>query len=373
VTEFVEPAYHQHALSDVVPAIASALGVESLSRELGGSTLRLPDAASYVIFMVDGLGSELLSRYRHAAPFLSSLMSIPGTSGVPSTTATSLTSLGTGLPPGQHGLVGFTARIPGTQLLLNHLTWDRAVDPLEWQPHQTAFGMLAGEGVAVTMVNKREFRGSGLTVAATRGAEFVGADKVGERIACVLSATRRSPSLTYLYDGDLDWTGHRYGVASTAWLQQLAMVDASAEQLREALPSSTRLVVVADHGMIDSPADARIDVDERLELRDGVALVGGEARFRHLYCHQGAVDEVAATWREVLADDATVLTREQASARGWFGPVDPSVRFRIGDVVVACHGETAIMSSQAFPYEMTLVGLHGSLTRDEMLIPILIA
>jgi hypothetical protein len=373
VSELVEPAYHDHALSDVLPAVASALGVESLHRDLGGSSLLLPDAAAYVIFLVDGLGAELLTRYRHAAPFLSSLVSIPATAGVPSTTVTSLASLGTGLTSGQHGLVGYTARIPGTGELLNHLTWDRAVDPLEWQPHQTAFSMLAAEGVAVTTVNKREFRGSGLTVAATRGAEFVGADRVGERIAGVLAASRRTPSLTYLYDGDLDWTGHKYGVASTAWLQQLSMVDAAAEQLREALPSSTRLVVVADHGMIDSPTDARIDVDERLELRDGVALIGGEARFRHVYCQRGAVDEVAATWREILGDRATVLTRDQASARGWFGPVDPGVRLRIGDVVVACHGDTAIMSSQAFPYETRLVGLHGSLTRDEMLIPILIA
>ena len=55
-----------------------------------------------------------------------------------------------------------------------------------------------------------------------------------------------------MYDGDLDWTGHRYGVDSSQWLQQLAMVDAEAEQLRETLPSSTRLVVVADHGMVDA-------------------------------------------------------------------------------------------------------------------------
>ena len=47
------------------------------------------------------------------------------------------------------------------------------------------------------------------------------------------------------------------------------MVDAEAEQLREALPTSTRLMVVADHGMVDSPPERRIDVDEHHELRDG--------------------------------------------------------------------------------------------------------
>jgi hypothetical protein len=325
------------------------------------------------VFLVDGLGQELLKRYAHAAPFLSSLLSTPGTSGVPSTTATSLTSLGTGLTPGQHGLVGFTARVPGTGELLNHLFWDKDVDPLEWQPHPTEFGRLAKAGVHVTVVNKREFSGSGLTVAGQRGAEFVGADRVGERIAAVLKAAGQAPSLTYLYDGDLDWTGHKHGVASVAWLQQLAMVDAAAEHLREELPSSVRLVVVADHGMIDSPQEHRVDVDQQLELRDGVTLIGGEARFRHLYCRPGAVPDVVATWRSTMGERATVLDRDEVFAKGWFGTVESQVRLRIGDVVVACHGDHAVMSMTDFPYENSLVGLHGSLTPDEMLIPILIA
>lgn len=371
--DLVEPAYARRSLGDVVPAVAAALGVDPHWEDgPGADGLVLPAASAYVLFLIDGLGHELLARYAHAAPFLSSLTGTPGTSGVPSTTATSLTSLGTALTPGQHGVVGFTARIPGTNDLLNHLWWNKEIDPLDWQPHPTAFSRLTAAGVHVTTVNKREFKGSGLTVAAHRGAEFVGKDRVGERIAAVLEAAGRAPSLTYLYDGDIDWTGHKYGVASASWLQQLAMVDAAAEHLREELPSSVRLLVVADHGMIDSPLDARIDVDERLELRDGVALVGGEARFRHLYCQPGAVDDVVATWRGVLGERASVLPRDEVLARGWFGPVEAQVRPRIGDVVVACHGDLAVMSTVDFPYEKTLVGLHGSLSRDEMLIPILV-
>jgi hypothetical protein len=366
---FVEPAYGERSLGDVVPAVAAALGVDVRSH----TRLVLPDAAAYVVFLVDGLGQELLKRYAHAAPFLSSLLSTPGTSGVPSTPATSLTSLGTGLDPGQHGLVGFTTRVPGTGELLNHLFWDKDVDPLEWQPHPTEFARLAQAGVQVTNVNKREFHGSGLTMAGHRGAEFVGADRVGERIAAVLDAAGRAPSLTYLYDGDLDWTGHKHGVASVAWLQQLAMIDAAAEHLREELPASVRLVVVADHGMIDSPLENRVDVDQQLELRDGITLIGGEARFRHLYCRPGAVPDVVATWRSTLGERATVLDRDEGVAKGWFGTVESQVRLRVGDVVVACHDDHAIISMTDFPYENSLVGLHGSLTPDEMLIPILIA
>ncbi|WP_134738913.1 nucleotide pyrophosphatase/phosphodiesterase family protein [Nocardioides sp. 503] len=371
MSTFLEPAYGRRSLGDVVPAVAAALGVPAAAEPTG---LVLPDAASYVVFLIDGLGARLLERHAHAAPYLSSLLAgqEPGTAGVPSTTATSLTSLGTGLTPGTHGMVGFTSRVPGTGRLLNALFWDQDVDPREWQPHETAFARLQRAGVPVTVVNKREFRDSGLTVAAHRGGDFVGADKAGEGIAAAVAASSARPSLTYLYDGDLDWTGHRYGVASSQWLIQLSMIDAEAEQLREALPAHTRLVVVADHGMVDSPPESRVDVDEHLELRDGVALLGGEARFRHLYCQRGAVDDVVATWSEHLGERAEVMTRETAIARGWFGAVAPLVLPRLGDVVVAARGDHGVFSSVDFAYEQTLVGLHGSLTEDEMLIPIVV-
>lgn len=371
---FCEPAYGARSLGDLVPAAARALG-----SPLGPAPtdLELPDAASYVVFLIDGLGARLLERYAHAAPYLSSLLagSTPATAGVPSTTSTSLTSLGTGLTPGAHGLVGFTTRIPGTNDLLNALLWDHDIDPTQWQPHTTAFSTLQSAGVRVTVVNKREFNGSGLTVAAHRGADYVGVDRVGERIAAVVAAStpeRLQPTLTYVYDGDLDWTGHRWGVSSSEWLQQLAMIDHEAEQLREALPADRRLVIVADHGMVDVGPDARIDVSARDELRSGVAIVGGEARFRHLYCSGGAVPDVVATWQESLGERADVMTRAEAIGRGWFGVVDPSVLPRIGDVVVACRGEFAVLSTDGFPYEAHLIGMHGSLTPDEMLIPILL-
>ena len=371
MTAFVEPAYGRRGLGDVVPAVGRALGTDVLAAPDG---LLLPEAPAYVVFLVDGLGSRLLERYAAAAPYLSSLVNgqEPGTAGVPSTTATSLTSLGTGLTPGTHGLVGFTSRVPGTDRLLNALFWDKSVDPLEWQPNQTAFSRLGEAGVRVDVVNKREFDRSGLTIAAHRGAGYIGADRIGERIAAAVAGSTHRPSLTYLYDGDLDWTGHKYGVDSPQWLQQLAAIDAEAVQLREALPDEVRLLVVADHGMVDSTPASRLDVDEHDELRDGLVLLGGEARFRHLYCAPGAESAVAACWAEVLGSRAEVLTREVAIERGWFGAVTEAVLPRLGDVVVAARGELAMFSSRDFGYEMSLVGLHGSLTADEMLIPILV-
>lgn len=369
--EGVIPRYFGGSLADVIPSAVAALGIPGWSNLLG-----LPASSSYVVFLVDGLGWNLLRSRAELAPYLTSLAAAEGseplTCGVPSTTVTSLTSLGTGLPPGAHGVVGFTSRIPGTNDLLDALRWDRDIDPRQWQPHDTAFARAAAAGVSTTSVSKRRFEGSGLSVASQRGADFHGADTIGERISAAVRAAAQPTSLTYVYEGELDSTGHHKGTKSWAWEHQLSAADSFAAQLREALPRHTTLVVVADHGMVDVAPELKLDVDEHPQLMQGVSLFGGEARFRHLYCDAGAVDEVAFTWREQLGVHAWVVTRDQGIDEGWFGSVDSEVRPRLGDVMVASRGNAVVVSTKRRPEEAALIGFHGSLTADEMLIPLLV-
>jgi hypothetical protein len=153
-------------------------------------------------------------------------------------------------------------------------------------------------------------------------------------------------------------------------------VDRLAEQIAGSLPYGTVMYVTADHGMVDVGQDDRIDVDaEGSVLRDGVALLGGEPRFRHVYTQPGAADSVLATWREVLGERAWVLPREEAVKEGWFGPVgtpvSDAVAARIGDVVAACASSWAVVASKAEPHESALTGMHGSLTVAEQLVPML--
>ncbi len=366
---FREPAYGARSLCDLLPGVATAMGVDVL----GQVDLGLPEASAYVVVLVDGLGHEQLAAHRNHAPYLHSLLGrAPLTATVPSTTATSLTSLGTALPPGAHGVAGFVTRVPETGELLNALFWDRDVDPLQWQPHPTAFERLEAAGVATTVVSKGEFAGSGLTRCAHRGAAYVGADDVAERVAGAVAAVATRPSVTYVYDGDLDWHGHRAGVDSSRWRTQLRDIDEDVQELRDALPDDVAVVVTADHGMVDLTPETTLDVDAVPGLRDGVRQLGGEARFRQLWCHPGAADDVATAWAEQLEGRATVLTRDEAVARGWFGPVEASVRPRIGEVVAAAHGSWALFSSVDYAYETSLIGLHGSLTPEEMLVPLLV-
>jgi hypothetical protein len=363
------PPYGSGTLPDLACSLLASLGVRGEPNPLG-----LPAAVRVCLLVVDGLGWELLRDHRAAAPFLSELADRGGpiAAGFPSTTVTSLGSLGTGRTPGEHGMLGYQVAIPGQGKLLNGLRWDADVDPAEWQPARTIYQRAAAAGVRACHVASSRFRGTGLTTAFARGAEYIGANTLGAIAAEAQHALAGGdPVLATAYHGDLDATGHTHGVSSAAWRYHLVHVDKLAEQLATGLPDGSVLYVTADHGMIDVGPDERIDVDDTPALRDGVALLGGEPRARHVYTEPGAAADVLAAWREVLGERAAVRSRDEAVAEGWFGEVRPDLEPRIGDVVAAPAGTTAIVATKAEPRESALVGMHGSLTQDEQLVPLL--
>ncbi len=363
------PSYGGRSLDMVLPAVAHRLGVEGFSDPFG-----LPTTPRYLVLLADGLGADLLEQHADLAPFLSRLMTRePITCGVPSTTATSLTSLGTGLPPGRHGVTGFTSRIPGTNRRLNSLTWDDRVDPLQWQPHPNMLQRIHAAGVPVTVVNQARFAGSGLTAVSQHGVPFAGIESQWEQLDVCLDALEATDrAVVYTYEPRLDHVGHRQGCGSQAWRDALVAVDADVRRLHESLPEGTTLLVTADHGMIDLPADDRFDVADHPRLLDDVEVLAGEARLRHLHVRPGAASEVAARWRAAVGDRAIVRTRDEG-LEDWFGPVDDQVGERIGDVVVAAVGDFGVFATRDFPSEIGMVGFHGSITGPEMRIPLLVA
>ena len=372
--EMVVPAYQSTTLGELMPSIGAHLGVPGCTEDAYG----LPQSARYVVVLIDGLGWNLLRRAILAAPFFASLLggAQPITSAVPSTTVTSLGSLGTGQPPGQHGLVGYTSRVPGTGEILNGLTWESDLAPTVYQSKPTFFERARDAGVAVTSVALARFQGTGLTEAALRGASFVPfSDESAEelRIALIAEAAMRGDrSVVYAYQRELDHYGHVHGCSSADWLQQLARIDAMCERLRVALPPQVTVIITGDHGMVDIPAEQRILAEDDPALMAGVTALAGEARFRQLYVDQEPARRVADRWRGRLGELAWVRTRDEAIDEGWFAAIDDQLRERWGHVLVALRGDWAVMTS-AFPREYTLIGMHGSLTPAEMLVPLLVA
>lgn len=382
-TSMLLPAYGTRSLAEVLPAALRALGVPEPAPTAGALTL--DPARAIAVLLIDGLGEELLRTHARDAPFLASLPDLgPLTVGFPSSTPVSLGSLGTGTPPGTHGLLGVTFRVGSRPAeLIDCLHWTthgtgKASDlrkryvPEDVQPLPTAFQRAEEAGVAVTVVTKQIFNDSGLTRAALRSNGFRGTFGAGDMAAAVCAAlTGPGKRLCYGYYADLDAMGHLYGTDKLAWRIQLSMVDRMVARIVEHVPPDTTVLVTGDHGMVT--VTETFDADTDPGLRDGVALIGGDPRARHVYAEPGKQAEVLANWRRVLGDHAWVVPRDQAIADGWFGPVAPEMRDRIGDVVVAAKGTAAVVRSVAEPRLSQLPGQHGSFTAAEQLVPLLAA
>ncbi len=378
------PAYGTATLADLMPGVATALGAPPAHPQPGTDlaadpldlTASLRGARSIAVLLVDGLGADLVRAHQELAPTLAGLLSPVGDlqAPCPSTTPVSLTTLGTGLPPGSHGVLGFVTDVPGADRTLTHTQWTDDPDPDTWQTRPTVFQQLAAADVASTVVGPHAYARSGLTRAAYRGARYTSAVSPGDLAAVVARALGgRDRSLVYGYHAELDLTGHVRGVDSPSWRNQLAIVDRMVAQLVDALPDDAALLVTADHGMLDVPADTRLDVDAEPALQEGVRLLAGEPRARYVHARPGAEADVLAAWQGVLTHRAWVVSREEAIDSGVFGPVDATLAARIGDVVALARGSWAFTATRREPVPSMLRAYHGSLTATELAIPLLLA
>lgn len=374
------PRYGSRSLADLSGSLMSSLGVPGFENPLG-----IEPAARICLLLIDGLGDELLRTHAQAASFLASLRREPLTAGFPATTAASLPSLGTARPPGEHGLVGYTMAIDGYDRLLNNLGWAlygigprtdlrSELIPEQTQPLATIFERAEAAGIPVTHVGKAIHEGSGFTRATLRGGTFVAADTaetVAGAAARAISASDRA--FVYAYYADLDYQGHVAGPLAQSWRDELMQVDRMARGLADRMPPGALLVITGDHGMVPVAQDHLVDLDREPELTAGIRLVGGEARVRHLYVVPGADADVAAAWQARLGDRMSIWTRDEVITLGLFGPtISDRARSRIGDLVAAAFGSVGVVQRSVDPAQGRFAGHHGSLTRDEQLVPLLL-
>ena len=373
-------------------AVARGWGIEPAGEpgEAGGGP-------GTVVVLVDGLGLEMLRQRRGHTPtlrqWLAQREAATAATGAgiltcrPSTTAAALTMLGTSALPGTTGMVGYSvlkpclgptlpaSTVPSPDQVLSLITWkgDDAPSPRAWQDVPTIFERLpAGSAVSI---GPARFAGSGLTEAALRGASHLGADRLEDRPGLAAGALRRGTPLVYLYVGELDKTGHKHGWLSEQWLAQLERLDSAMTELVRRVPAGTRIILSADHGMVDTDADHRIDLSAHGELARDVVAVAGEPRLTHLHVADGDTDlaaDVARRYRDVLGDRAEWIgTREQAAEH--LGPLGARARGVVGDVVVAMAGTWVLVDPRVHSESaIAMPGVHGSFTPAETQVPLLV-
>ncbi len=357
------PDYAGACVANLVPAfLASPAGPVTWLPEA------CSDARQVVLLAVDGLGWEQLQERKELAPTLCSMEGGPITTVVPSTTATAMTSLATGLTPGEHGVVGY--RIHVHHEILNVLRWTtpagdarRSIPPHEFQPTPPFCGS------RIPVVTRAEFANSGFTTAHLSGAVFHGYRMPSTLLVEILGLLEAGEPFVHAYYDGLDKVGHEYGL-DRYFDAELRSVDFLVEHLVAALPPGAVLVVTSDHGQVDVGDDL---VSLHSEVFDHLAFQSGEGRFRWLHARPGRARQLLEVTRDHHEEIAWVRSVEEVLDEQWFGPrVSPAARARLGDVALVARDPVSFIDpNDTGPYE--LVGRHGGLTSAEMLVPLLAA
>jgi len=356
-----------------MPSIFSSLGLLTAHDSIGCGA---SPSGREILFLVDGLGSDVLSEYADAAPTLSAMKSHGIiTTSFPSTTATSLATLTTGQMPGAHGMMGYTVQVPRSGgRVLNTLKWDERVDPVMWQPVPTLFERATEAGITTTHVAAKRYENTGFTRAVFRGAHYKGANIASDLISETVAALQKTPSFVYLYVNDLDSAGHSDGVGSDKWLAALKSVDDVAGALMQKVPRGTRFWLTADHGMINVEEKVVMGLDN--ELLTDIALIAGEPRMRHLYLSSdsaSAENEVISRWESALGAHVIMHTRQSAISAGLFGPhVSRDAAERVGDVIAIAQGNLVLLDPARADKEGAMIGHHGGDSVVETSVPLLL-
>lgn len=352
----VLPDYRGRCLSNVMPALT---GVSPWPDWLPGDR---PNAA--VVFLFDGLGARMLESHRRRAPTLTSMTNVTITTVAPSTTAAALTSFTTGSAPGEHGVIGY--RMSLEEGVLNSLRWTiEGADARSRVSSEMVQPVPPFAASPAAVVSPSAHAGSGFTLAHLRGANYVGFDDLGQIPALVTDLLSRGERLVYVYHDGLDQVGHLTGLGD-AYGDELARCDAVVTEVLALSTDQIGVFVTADHGMVE--CDRPIEFD-----RSVTALIdhqSGEARFRWLHGQEAGDGRLLAAALECHADAALVWSRAEVLERNLLGPVGVGARDRLGDVAVIARGRHCFADpNDGTPAE--LVGRHGGLSADEMLIPLL--
>ena len=317
-----------------------------------------------VLLVLDGFGWRAVEAARARLPELGGLAGGPITTVVPSTTAAALTSIASGMAPAAHGMVGYRMLVGG-----------QVLDTLRWKvpegkaPEAATVTKVTASfcGRAVPTVVRAEFARTGFTESHMRGVRFVGWRTTATLVTHVRNLVESGETFVYAYYDGVDKVAHEYGITDGFFSAETLAADRLIGDLLDALPGDAVLVITADHGQVQF--DEWVTMDR---VAPYVRVYGGDARLRYIYAKPGAEKDLLEACTGAYGDCAWVFSREQLVDERWFGPEPPAgdVVGRIGDVVLAAQ-RTVAFADPTHPHETRLKAGHGSLSPDEMLVPLL--
>lgn len=371
-------------MATMLPAVPKSLGRLSevfesclLSIQSLPNPLRISPSKSACVVLVDGLGVGNISAASAHARFLSQQLesSVPIFSGFPTTTASSITSLATGLESGQHGFLGYRVYDRAKSRAINFLNdLGDDLNPLEYQPAITISERAGSIGVSCYVVGSATYATSGFTKATMRGAKYISAEKLSDRFRLATELLAKPGNLVYLYIPELDQAAHRFGTNSLNWINLLEDVDSEVKSFSEKLPSKTTAVVTADHGIVDVSKSQHIYLDEYEEHFSDLLMVGGDPRVAFLYWPEGTdVSARKIAIASLFEGKLAVVTPAELEKAGWFSEIGPHSKNWIPDLVLVClHSSAIYHRGFAKAKSLEMIGQHGSWSRMEREVPFIV-
>jgi Type I phosphodiesterase / nucleotide pyrophosphatase len=363
---------------DLALAIAAVAGAPSVRLTPAGRDIREQIQTDHLVFvLVDGLGMNLIDAQPSDA-FLRSHAQTELRAVFPSTTATALTSLATGLWPAQHAIPGWWTYLPEHRLTSTILPFvERFTErPLTESGLDPASVYLA-PSLATSFARDtcsflpEQIAASAYTQYVTGGGKVVPYQHIAITIDRIIQRVRAAgaPTYTYLYFPVIDALEHAVGPHTPQVSAAVRALDRQLARLAAGLGESGHLVVSADHGLTTVE-----DSEKHLVPADIQELLlvppSGEPRVPYFHVKDGRSRHFAARFRERFGEQFVLLSIDEADDMRLFGPepLTDTARARIGDFVGIALGHDVLLSA-----EMQYRGFHGALTADEMRIPLVIA
>jgi len=402
---YVWPHYNGRSIANVPATIGHLLGVE---QGWGGPPLEealwkgLSEGVERVVFLlVDGVGWRRLWQVvaEKDQAFVSFLAQqganvFPITTTSPATTSVATTTYwGNGATPAEHGMLGYTFLLAQYSAVCNMLFWKPAgrakggygelvqwgIKPEAFLPTPSIAQVLARQGIPTTSILPQNITHSPLSAMQMRQAEVRGYSNNTDlwlNLQAWLQYNQNKRAYCYLYYPDFDSFSHRDGPNAPSWESLWRTFRFHWQTLLDDLPAATRqktmFIISADHGHVHSPPAKRYLLNQHPQLTQHFSFMpGGEPRHAYLYARPGHKAAIRDYYEEHLAADFHLLDSSDALQAGLYGSptlFHPDAERRLGEFVLLAKKGATIWHQAP---DKELIGMHGSLEPEEMIVPFL--
>jgi hypothetical protein len=384
MSAMIRPDYAGGSIVNLMASIEAACGGNSPYPVLRAlPPAELADARNVILLVIDGLGYEHLAR-SHADALRKGLRDRI-TSVFPSTTASAVTTFLTGLAPQQHGLTGWFTYFKELGSVAAVLPFqprhggasyrESGIDAATLFRHTPFFDKIS---VPSYVVSPQWIVHSDFNAAHAGRAQRIGYRTLEGMFQAIAEIVRSNAERKYIYAyyPELDAQAHQHGVSSPQVEQVLSSLDSAFVQFMAAIQGSgSSVVVTADHGIVDTVPERRIELDQHPALAESLVLpLCGEPRVAYCYVHPEKTAQFEDYGSSQLSEQAWLFNSRQLVEEGWFGPGPPHPRLieRVGHYALVMRGNYVIKDWLLGEHRYTHAGVHGGVSAAEMFVPLIV-